>query len=115
MSDFEKMFEKENLVPHEMIRFLAEYLCNFVDDESNLLLEFYSIRYKRGFDFFVFGFFPPEEIWCSQETDVKAFLFEWDWDQNKLVDSTEKEKEIFSMEYDSYHYGWLPFEVISDV
>ena len=102
-----RVFDRENTVPADMLMKLGEYLSFHVEADSGVIIEFYSIRYKRKIDTFVLGYYPPQNIWSLQEP-IKSFLLEWDG--SKFVNTSEEEKKIFSEENSYNNWSWFCFD-----
>lgn len=101
-----RVFDRENTIPAALLLELSEKISSSVSFDD-IMLEFYSIRYKRKIDTFVLGYYPPQNIWSLQEP-ITAFLLEWD--NGKFVNASEEEKKIFAEENAYNNWSWILLE-----
>ena len=102
-----RVFDRENTIPAVLLLELSKKISSFVMFDDDLMLEFYSIRYKRKIDTFVLGYYPPQNIWSLQEP-VESFLLEWD--HGTFVNASDEDKKIFAEENAYNNWSWILLE-----
>jgi len=106
--DNKNIFEKDNCVSADIIMKLGEYLSFNVPTEKECIIEFYSVRYKRGIDTYVLGYFHNENIF-DLFSPMEAFLLEYDKTSKRFINVSKEEKKFFSDEH-CFNFNWFCYD-----
>ena len=104
----ESIFVKDNCVSCDVIMKLGEYLSFNVPADKECIIEFYNVRYKRGIDIYVLGYFLNENIF-DLFSPMDAFLLEYDKTSKKFINASKEEKNFFADE-SCFNFRWFCYD-----